>query len=374
MRARLKFEMQELVQKTLDQVPEWIWVSRFTTFLDPAMAGGQFVGAIEKRLREYGHSKKNIAKRVFGFGTSQLRINFAVNKNGLHGKYRVKDFLGTNTRMKFDIVVGNPPYGDRTNIHLHLDFLEKCLEISNEKVLMIHPITWALYSLKYDSQDKKYSPKLKNRLGNRVEKIVILNPNAFFPSIQKFSPAGITILDVNKTSSEVIVENWITGETETFSSSHEINLISSDPIFFKIWEKIQNYPEKIHDRLGSNGKYFVNMPKVIGHVNKKPAGWMFKSDFHRFTYVEDSGRIFSSPKNQSIGFAKKKDAISFSLFLETELAKFCLMAIKLDSMLSGGPLRFVPFILDEDVYSEIGLTKKEISFIEKTVKNNSDEN
>lgn len=113
MLSRIKFEIEPLVEEILDQLPETVWTSSSTTFFDPAIGGGQFVRAVEQRLRSRGHSNANIRKRVFGFEESNLHIRFAVNKYKLVGQYARKPynkFLEMDNSMKFDVIIGNPPY------------------------------------------------------------------------------------------------------------------------------------------------------------------------------------------------------------------------------------------------------------------------
>jgi hypothetical protein len=110
MLGRLKFEFTDLVNQMLDQLPNEVWSSSVTTFLDPAMGGGQFVREVEQRLRNFGHSDANIAGRVYGVESNKMRVRFAVNKYKLVGTYINRDFLGEEANMKFDVVVGNPPF------------------------------------------------------------------------------------------------------------------------------------------------------------------------------------------------------------------------------------------------------------------------
>lgn len=113
MLSRMKFEIEPLVNKMLDQLPASVWTSDSATFFDPAIGGGQFAREIEHRLREHGHSDANIRRRVFGLEESNLHIRYAVNKHKLVGQYACKpyeNFLNLDDSMKFDVVLGNPPF------------------------------------------------------------------------------------------------------------------------------------------------------------------------------------------------------------------------------------------------------------------------
>ncbi|MCA1800796.1 MAG: hypothetical protein LC650_05850, partial [Actinobacteria bacterium] len=87
MLSRLKFEIDPLVDEILDQLPATIWESDATTFLDPAMAGGQFIKAIIARLRKYSHSDENIARRVFGYEDYSRSVKYAVKTHNLIGTF-----------------------------------------------------------------------------------------------------------------------------------------------------------------------------------------------------------------------------------------------------------------------------------------------
>lgn len=148
MLARLKFDITQLVDEILDQLPKEVWTSSSTTFLDPAIGGGQFVNAIENRLRNAGHSAENIASRVYGFESNLMRINFAVNKYTLVGTYSNQNFLEVKSSMKFDVVVGNPPYqsGNASKGNkLWPKFILKAFELTKDKGItaLVTPTGWA---------------------------------------------------------------------------------------------------------------------------------------------------------------------------------------------------------------------------------------
>lgn len=113
MLGRLRFQIDLLVTEMLDQLPDSVWTSSTTTFLDPAMGGGQFVSEIERRLRNHGHSDINISSRVWGYEQNLFRCRYAVNKHNLVSTSVCKtleDFLKLSPDMQFDVVVGNPPF------------------------------------------------------------------------------------------------------------------------------------------------------------------------------------------------------------------------------------------------------------------------
>jgi len=120
MLARIKFEINGLVNEILDRLPADVFKSSTTTFLDPAMAGGQFVVEIIRRLRYNGHSDANIAERVWGLAEDAIDLNYAINTKKLIGKYSVGNIETLEqwamAGKKFDVVLGNPPYQNDAHV------------------------------------------------------------------------------------------------------------------------------------------------------------------------------------------------------------------------------------------------------------------
>lgn len=142
----------KLVNLVLDELPNSIWTSETTTFFDGAIGGGQFVAEIERRLRRCGHSDENIRKRVFGFEYNQALVDMSVNMNKLVGQYAKKpyhNYLDVEATVKFDVIVGNPPYHDSTKTEkggstLWAAFAKKSIELVKDDgyVALVTPNAW----------------------------------------------------------------------------------------------------------------------------------------------------------------------------------------------------------------------------------------
>jgi len=100
-----------LIDDLLNKIPQPVWKSSTTTFLDPAAGGGQFLNRIVTKLRLYGHSDANIRRRVVGVFETLIARNYAT-RMGVMGTL-ICDILEVNY-MNFDVTCSNPPYQDGT--------------------------------------------------------------------------------------------------------------------------------------------------------------------------------------------------------------------------------------------------------------------
>lgn len=143
---RLKLPIHELVKEILDQLPDSVWQDPQIRFLDPAFGGGQFVLEIRRRLLEAGHSQDNIADRIWGCESLLTRVKYVQNwfKSGLHNLY-VRDPISYDWGdMKFDVIVGNPPYQLTNSKKIWPDFVNLSLDLVRENgyVGLVIPSTW----------------------------------------------------------------------------------------------------------------------------------------------------------------------------------------------------------------------------------------
>jgi hypothetical protein len=139
--SRITVEISALAFIILDAIPEEVWRSTTTTFVDFCMGGGQIIKEVINRLRQYGHSEENIRNRVFGFETSKLYLNYAVNRHKLIGTYGVmttEQFMQSND--KFDVVVGSPLFSRRINgksTDIDSQYCAKAMDIGNIVLMVV---------------------------------------------------------------------------------------------------------------------------------------------------------------------------------------------------------------------------------------------
>ena len=114
------YKISNVVNSQLDTIPEHVWKSETTIFVDFAMATGQHIAGIITRLRKCGHSDENISGRIYGFESDLSQVALAINMNKLIGNFEAIEYNELVSKgykgMKFDAVVGNPPFQKNTNI------------------------------------------------------------------------------------------------------------------------------------------------------------------------------------------------------------------------------------------------------------------
>lgn len=195
MLSRLKFNLECLANEMLDQVDKTIFERDDTTFLDPACGGGQFVKAVEDRLRQYGHSDENIANRVHGAVENILDVGFIKKTTGTVANVASKD--PRDMKMKFDLVIGNPPFtlqtsrkdGHVTNKSGVKEFLLKSMELGDE-IVMISPCHFSAPYKRSESRWIEFRETL-NKFG--VEEMTTFDQKEHFPNVS-FENAGIVHL------------------------------------------------------------------------------------------------------------------------------------------------------------------------------------
>lgn len=136
-----------LVSEMLDNIPDQVWKNPGAKFLDPCMGKGAFLIEIVRRLTYiYGYTETDAKSRVYGY---DIRVKY-INRFNRWGfvNVRHKDFLTENILMKFDVIVGNPPFqikvGPKKTEPIWDKFVNKGFSLLKEDgyISFIHPSGW----------------------------------------------------------------------------------------------------------------------------------------------------------------------------------------------------------------------------------------
>ena len=399
MLGRLKFEIDTLVEEILDQLPSEVWSSSTTTFLDPAMGGGQFVRAIENRLRKAGHLDVDISSRVHGYESNRMRINFAVNKYKLVGTYTNKDFLEEEFDMKFDVIVGNPPYQESKdhgkkvtgNGALWVKFTLKAIELCKDKghVAFIIPDSWTAPT--YDLMGSR-----KSIFNHYFKKYNLTHINfdikKHFPGVGTDPSAFVLKKDSNYVTTNVVTPNekFDINIANTSFITRDVNSVA-----LSIHEKILNQNE--NDRLckmrwtksvtsikTENEKNKEYCHPFVDHHAGKPLRWANALDPDAIKrkilipyvgkyqcIIDDKGEL-GARESVSVLFLNDNETFeSANSFFNSKLVTYIMNTNRWTQYVLSQIINYIPINdytkvwTDKELYNYFNLTQKEIDYIEQ---------
>jgi hypothetical protein len=170
-----------LVEEMLDRLPPEVWSDPSKRFLDPACGMGTFIFAVFGRLMEglvdafpdrTERAKHVLERMVWAYDVSEERIDVvragfrALGFEHLPCNTYNCDTLLQEFDMKFDVIIGNPPYnppsienrgGSGSGNKIWHKFIEKSFEVLEEDgiVAMVTPTTWRHGDFNKNRQHKK---------------------------------------------------------------------------------------------------------------------------------------------------------------------------------------------------------------------------
>lgn len=267
------------VEEMINKIPESFWKRNNIKILDPCCGCGNFPFVIYYKLNQY-HSREHILKNMLYFNDINVdRTNVMRNIFDYDLNIYNDDFLTNQFKLKFDLIVANPPYakllpnGKRASKNHNLIglFIERSIQLLNSRgyLLYITPDNWMSFAD-------------RNTLICELTKLQILHLNIHIAK-QYFKKVGSSFV-------------WYLIENVPFYKPIEIE---------GIWKK-HIYKDKVDSEVRKFIPLYYN--KLIQSILHKTI------DNHNLTKfrVETSSDLHKFTKKQFIS-AKKDDVYKYKL-------------------------------------------------------------
>lgn len=388
---------KSIVSDMVDLLPADVFLPE-SKFLDPAVKSGRFLAEIYKRLMEsqlmiqtFPDEQKRerhiLENQLYGVATSpmaatiirkQLYGNPKLTGNIVYTADKVtKEMIqGAFSIMKFDVVIGNPPY----NKGMDLDFVDIGFELSKQYTVMITPAKWQTAEADQRVMSEMTYGEFRKKIVPHMSHVV------FFPCCKDvfdiYQTDGITYYVLDKEEhSTCVVENrckdiapFNSRETRPITNAESLLNIGNEII-----EYMGAYPKFQFMYLTGNKRFEVWMnTKVSGYdwyATKNPR------------YVLSISRLIDNSKGQRYdGEAKcifesdsRDECESFGTWIYSKFTRFFLVPniSKLNNIQTNHCFRFVPappsgkfdhIYTDAELYKAFNLPQKYIDVIEAVIK------
>lgn len=329
-------------------------------------------------------------------------------------------FFGGNRKMKFDIIIGNPPYQLSTNdkggiqaIPIYNKFVEQAFALKPKYISMIIPSRWYTGGIGMDSFRKSF-------LSNKHIKLLCDFPKSrdCFPNVDIAGGVCFFLWDLDFQGDCRVISSLNGKNTEKIRKLDQFSVFVRNNVGIQIINKICKKTDKFLNDvvasispfglstnvkgekncfagsvkvISSSGESFINRNDVlkgkefiddykvsIGQLNPDRGGVNNASDgkSNVTTKIKIYGpnEVFTATYLLLDHFKAKKEADDFAAYVKTKFVRY-LVNLTLSSMhITKDNFRFVPILdftnswTDEKLYSYYELTSDEIEDIEKTIK------
>ena len=364
-----------------------------------------------------GNSKYNDANQRENYAYEFIHINHLIIEKHLSNR-----FFGGNRKMKFDIIIGNPPYQlnvgvqqDNYAIPIYQKFVEQAISLNPRYLMMIIPAKWY-------SGGRNLDTFRANMLSDRRIKKIVDFPNPYdcFETVD--NPGGIcfflwdskydgdcefvTSIGGKKSSvkrklnefpffirdakglsivKKVKKQNINKGKTldEKVSPQTPFGIITSYkplekgvPCWFKQKVGVQYVKkEDVSDLYGHLNKFKVLIPEapIAGQTD-------FTKDILLYytgnTFIAAPGECCSQTYLVASSFDTRKEAEYFQSYLLTKVVRFLILQTVVSQHVARDRFIFVPDLgkydhrySDEELLDMFGLSQEDYAYIQTRVRN-----
>lgn len=391
---------QWVVSDMVDLLPQEVFNPN-ATFFDPAVKSGRFLIEIYHRLmasdlmkqafpNEQDRHKHIIEKQLFGFATSPTAATVVRktlyddplstgNIRFTSDKLTKERVQGAFNNMRFDVVIGNPPY----NNDIYLDFVTLGHSLASQYTCMITPAKW---QAKGGDKNEKF----------RKDIVPYMSHVVFYPSCSDVFEIkivdGISWYLITRTKQDKVTIVNKCKYQKLLESTQVRNIQKQQPLLNSlnsIIEKIGQYAIFDLNKISKNKKYMVygnrntvgarGMPNVyqaIGMISYASGNIKLIGNLRIDENTAINRAVFSTA--DTIWFTSDciETCKSFKSWIETKFVQFFLFGWlstrMLDNSISFGkvpdPGAFDHIFTDDELYKKYRLAPEEINIIESVIK------
>lgn len=389
-----------LAKEIIDQI-NVDWYDPSLKILDPGCGRGTFLLAIIEKLEKHGHSRNHIISNMI-YGVDRSRVQAMIAAKALKlvcdtsSNIICDNSLERKFDMKFDVVLGNPPYNwsdgnkQRKNNRENLwtRFVSKAFEdwvAKDGYVAMVVPKTWMSPSRDYGNtiivQDY-FKP-------NQVEAINIDECARHFNVGSSFSYFVVKVDGSNSANPTKVVSNTGKFDMDLTSSTWDmgiptifekeiISLLGKFYANATPFDWLRQYEGQVDELLdqgtysvfhtpASKGKVFCNTPSYL-HTTEK----VMVSLSGRYEPYYDSGNTSPSGFIICLKIKPGESLDNARSVLDSKLYKLVVDKLfRYNGFINGNVLKKLPALdlkktwTDQEIYKHFQLTQDEIDAVER---------
>lgn len=389
----------ELVRELVYNLPVELFKSSTTTFLDLAMGKGDYLVGVATRLREFGHSTENILNRLYGFEDNESYVQNCLHRTPLRGAHikvkRYEEVLEWNPDMKFDVVIGNPPYqnevaatGRKTATKpLWFYFVDKAFSIVKPggHVAFVTPVAWIQPTSKINSSIVSHAISWVKLFSDNPFKGIGITPSCWIAHNVPADGHTVELTIDSLTYSVRFERDFIPTTPDKFGTKLSIlnKTLNADTDKFDIRATQEHHTGSKAKELKDTKTPTFCYP--VFHTNSQTKWSSVKGSLHGLpkVVISKTGTLNGAHVNTEASVSQiavaliaptEVEADNALRILMSKLYKFMLTVTRSNSTVPSQLWRSLPAVdltrswTDEELYKHFNLTTEEISLVEETIK------